>query len=254
MFHFQPNPVAFTILGLEVRWYGICLATGILLAVIVAYLRAPKHKIHSDRVIDLVLVSLPMGVIGSRLYYVAFNWQYYKGDFFKIINLRLGGLAIHGGLIFGLLTAAILCHLWNISPANLLDLMAPPIALAQSIGRWGNFFNMEAHGGPTDLPWAILVNGETVHPTFLYESLWCFMLFFLLSYIDNHRKYQGQTFLFYGMLYSLERFFVEQLRTDSLMLGPMRVAQLVSGIVFIIFAALIVYRYVSPKRKDKIFY
>lgn len=251
---FQPNPVAFTFLGQDIRWYGICIATGILVAVIIAYLRAPSHKIKSDRVIDLVLVSLPMGIVGARLYYVAFNWDYYQGDFFKIINLRSGGLAIHGGLILGLLTAAFFCRLWQIDALNLLDLMAPSIAIAQSIGRWGNFFNQEAYGTPTDLPWAILINGEKVHPTFLYESIWCFLLFFVLIYIDKRREYYGKTFFFYGMLYSLERFFVEQLRTDSLMLGSLRVAQLVSGLVFLAFAFLILNRYFRHKRKSRIFY
>lgn len=254
MFLFQPNPVAFTIFGLDIRWYGICVATGILVAVLIAYYRAPQHKIQSDRVIDIILVSLPVGIVGARLYYVIFNWEYYKGDFFKIINLRSGGLAIHGGLIFGFLTAALLCYLWNISPLNFLDLMAPSIAIGQSIGRWGNFFNQEAHGGPTDLPWAILVKGEMVHPTFLYESLWCLFLFFVLILIDRQREYFGKTFFFYCALYSLERFFVEQLRTDSLMLGPLRVAQLVSGTIFIIFVILILNRYFAHRRKSRIFY
>ena len=153
------------------------------------------------------------------------------------MNIRLGGLAIHGGLIFGLGAAAILCVIWKIRPLNAMDLAAPCIAIAQSIGRWGNYFNSEAHGGPTDLPWGVEINGMTYHPTFLYESIWCFMLFFFLIYVDNRRKFEGQTILLYGILYSVERFFVEGLRTDSLMIGPFRQAQLLSLTVIIICTA-----------------
>jgi phosphatidylglycerol:prolipoprotein diacylglycerol transferase len=186
------------------------------------------------------------------LYYVLFNWENYGGDLKKIINLREGGLAIHGGLIFGFVTAAILCYLWNVRPLNLLDLVVPAVALGQAIGRWGNYFNQEAHGGPTDLPWAIVVDGVKVHPTFLYESIWCFLLFIFLIVIDNNRKFEGQTFLLYGILYSFERFFIEALRTDSLMIGPFKQAQVLSAIVFIVF--LMIYMVMRKKHRRRIFY
>jgi phosphatidylglycerol:prolipoprotein diacylglycerol transferase len=109
----------------------------------------------------------------------------------------------------------------------------PGIALAQSIGRWGNYFNSEAHGGPTDLPWAIVIDGQSVHPTFLYESIWCLLLFFFLFYMDEHRRFIGQISLLYGILYSVERIFVEGLRTDSLMIGPFRQAQVLSAAVIV---------------------
>jgi len=254
MFLFEPNPVAFSIFGQDIRWYGVFIATGMLLGLIIAYLRAPRHGIAAERVIDLALVSIPIGIIGARLYYVIFNWEFYNGDFFKIINLRSGGLAIHGGLLFGIITAAIFCGLWKISPLNLLDLMVPSIALAQSLGRWGNFFNQEAHGGPTDLPWAILINGEKVHPTFLYESLWCLLLFFILIFIDNRSTFIGRTFYAYVVLYSLERFFVEQLRTDSLMIYGLRAAQIVSAAVFVIFLLIWVPKERRFGRKNRLFY
>lgn len=254
MLLFQPNPVAFTILGQDIRWYGIFIALGMFLGLLVAYLRAPRHQIQSERIIDLALISIPAGIIGARIYYVIFNWQLYEGDFFKIINLRNGGLAIHGGLIFGLLAAAIFCRMWSIAPLNLLDLVAPSLALAQSIGRWGNYFNQEAHGGPTDLPWAILINGEKVHPTFLYESLWCFLLFLILISIDNRRSFSGRTFLAYGVLYSIERFFVEQLRTDSLMIGHFKTAQIFSGIIFVLFLIIWIVMERKHRRKDRLFY
>ncbi len=231
-----PNPVAFSIFGIDVMWYGILITVGIVTATFISCKRAPRHGLDPDRILDFVLICVPMGIVGARLYYVVFNWQQYSGDFLKIINLRLGGLAIHGGLLFGLGTAAVLCIAWKIKPLEVLDLVIPSIALAQSIGRWGNYFNSEAHGGPTDLPWAVTVDGATYHPAFLYESIWCLLLFFLLIYVDNHRQFQGQVFLLYGILYSLERFFVEALRTDSLMLGPFKQAQVLSLAVIIVFA------------------
>lgn len=238
-----PDPVAFTIFHIDIMWYAILITTGMVLAVLISCKRAPKHKLTADQILNFVIISIPMGIIGSRLYYVVFNWPQYAGDFFKIINIREGGLAIHGALIFGFGTAAILCLIWKVRPLNLLDLVVPTVALAQAIGRWGNFFNSEAHGGPTDLPWAIMVNGQSVHPTFLYESIWCFLLFFILIYIDNRRQFEGQVFLLYGMLYSLERFFVEALRTDSLMLGPFKQAQVFSLTVIVICLAAYVILY-----------
>lgn len=244
-----PNPVAFTFFGIDVMWYGVLIASAIVIATIITYNRAPRHGLPSDRILDFVLICVPAGIIGARLYYVAFNWDQYSGDFLKIINLRLGGLAIHGGLLFGLGAAVILCILWKVRPLNLLDLVIPSIALAQSIGRWGNYFNSEAHGGPTELPWAVTVQGQTYHPTFLYESIWCLLLFFLLLYVDNHRRFEGQVFLCYGILYSLERFFVEWLRTDSLMIGPFKQAQVLSLSIIVIFT--ISYRILNRNWKKK---
>ncbi|MBN7774259.1 prolipoprotein diacylglyceryl transferase [Clostridium aminobutyricum] len=250
-----PNPIAFTAFGIDVRWYGILIAIGIVVATLIVYKRAPRHGINPDKTLDFILICVPVGIIGARLYYVIFNWHYYSGDFFKMINLRAGGLAIHGGLILGLAAAAILCKLWNYKPLNILDLAMPAVALAQAIGRWGNYFNSEAHGGPTDLPWAITVDGQTVHPTFLYESIWCFILFFVLIAIDNNRSFEGQTFFAYGILYSMERFFVEFLRTDSLMLfGVLKQAMVLSGFVFVVFLVLYILLYKRTRRQGKIFY
>lgn len=252
-----PNPIAFEIFNLEIRWYGILIALGMILGSSLLYKRAPKHNLESEKMLDLIILGIPLGVIGARIYYVIFNYAYYLNqdgsiNFFKVFNIRLGGLAIHGGLILAFIGVILLCRHYNYKPLNVLDLAVPGIALAQSIGRWGNFFNSEAHGGPTDLPWGIWVNGQMVHPTFLYESLWCLGLCFFLIYIDNRRKFVGQTFLLYSSLYSLERFFVEGLRTDSLMLGSLRQAQVLSALVII--ASLIAYYYLQNKNKklDKI--
>lgn len=240
-----PDPVAFTVFNIDIMWYAILITSGILIASAICCKRAPKHNLTSDRILNFIIICIPVAIIGARLYYVIFNWSYYSGDILKILNTRLGGLAIHGGLIAGLGTAALLCLLWKIRPLDIMDLAAPCIAIAQSIGRWGNYFNSEAHGGPTNLPWAITVNGEAVHPTFLYESIWCFMLFWLLLYIDNRRRFEGQTFLTYCILYSLERFFVEGLRTDSLMIGIFKQAQVLSMLVIII--CIIVYAFLYKK-------
>ena len=249
-----PDPVAFALFGMEIRWYGVMIAAGMLLGLMIAYKRADSMGIDQDRVIDLALISIPAGIVGARLYYVIFNWDYYQGDFFRMIDIRGGGLAIHGGLLLGMVAAGICCHVFRIKPLSFLDLMAPSIALAQSIGRWGNYFNQEAHGGPTDLPWAIEVKGEMVHPTFLYESLWCFLLFVVLLLVSRNLKFDGQIFLLYGILYSAERFFVEQLRTDSLMFGPFRTAQLVSAAVILLFLFLYFTMNRRYGRKNRMFY
>ena len=239
-----PEPVAFTIFGIDIMWYAVLITSGMIIATVICCVRAPKHDLTSDQIINFVIICIPAAIIGARLYYVVFNWEFYASDIKKILNIRGGGLAIHGGLIFAFVAVCILCAVWKLRPLNVLDLAAPCIAIAQAIGRWGNYFNSEAHGGPTDLPWAITVNGQSVHPTFLYESIWCFLLFFFLIYVDNRRMFEGQTLLLYGILYSAERFFVEALRTDSLMIGPFKQAQVLSlsVIAVCIIAYLILYR------------
>ena len=241
----QPNPIAFSIAGLDIRWYGILIATAICIGILIVYYRAPKFGIKSDDVIDACLWMLPLAVIGSRAYYVLFNHQIYH-SFKDMINIRNGGLAIHGALIFAIAAVVIVCKKKKISTLKMLDLLIPAVALGQSIGRWGNFFNGEAHGGPTTLPWGIMVDGVKVHPTFLYESIWCFLLFiFLIWFSNHHRSFNGQIIALYGMLYSFERFFVESLRTDSLMIGPLKQAQVLSIIVII--ASIILYNIFKNK-------
>ena len=245
MFDKTPDPIAFTIFGIDVRWYGILVAAGIMFAVLWSYKRFPKHGLDQDSLMDIALISIPCGIIGARLYYVIFQWDNYSGNIARILDIRSGGLAVHGGLIAGFLAAYLVCRHKKILFLDGLDAVIPGIAMAQAIGRWGNYFNSEAHGGPTDLPWAIPVDGQMVHPTFLYESIWCLLLFFFLFYIDDHRKFIGQTSLLYGILYSLERFFVEGLRTDSLMIGPFRQAQVISLTVM----ALCLVMYIILRRR-----
>lgn len=232
----SPGRIAFSIFGLDIMWYGITMATGMLAAGALAYVRAEKFGLDKERILDIALYCIPAGALGSRIYYVIFEWGYYSKHLGEILNFRSGGLAIHGGLLAGVGLGLYLAKRWKLNKAKYMDLAAPSIAIAQSIGRWGNFFNSEAHGGPTDLPWAVLVNGVPVHPTFLYESVWCFLLCVFLVWYDNtgRKKFDGQIFLMYAALYSVERFFVEGLRTDSLMFGPFRQAQIFSLAVIVL--------------------
>lgn len=241
----HPDPIAFTIAGIDIRWYGILIAFGMLTAVLLACRRAHYHGISDEDVLDTCLWMLPIGVIGARLYYVLFNHSYYH-SLYDVINIRGGGLAIHGGIIFGIITVIFVCRHKGINPLNMMDLFMPCLALGQAIGRWGNFFNGEAHGGPTDLPWAIVVDGVRVHPTFLYESIWCLILFIALSWFDkNKRTAMGQTLSLYLIFYSIERFLVEALRTDSLMIGPFKQAQVIS--ICAILLGIFLYRYCTKR-------
>lgn len=238
--------VAFSIFGIDIMWYGILIASGILLAVLVSSREASRLGYKEGQVTDICLFAVPLGIVGARLYYVAFNWSQYAGDFREIINIRGGGLAIHGGILAGILTVWIYTRIKKLEFFKTADILVLGLPMAQAIGRWGNFINGEAHGGPTNLPWAILVDGQRVHPTFLYESVWDWLIFIYIFLIRKNKKYEGQLLVDYIFLYSLGRFFIEGLRTDSLMLGPIRMAQFISLVG--ILAALVV-RYFLLKRK-----
>lgn len=228
------NPVAFEIFGIEVMWYGILISIGVVLGTILALREADRIGIGEDNLIDLLLFAIPLAVIGARIYYVVFTWDYYRENLKEIFHFRGGGLAIHGAIIIGIIVALVFSRRRNIDFWKITDACAPSLALGQAIGRWGNYINQEAYGTPTDLPWGIIVDGVRVHPTFLYESIGDFLIFlFLIWYRRNKPKVSGEVFLLYIFFYSSLRFFVEGLRTDSLMLGSLRVAQLVSiiGIV-----------------------
>lgn len=248
----HPDPIAFSIGSIDIRWYGVLIALGMLLGVIISCKRAPQQGLTEDDVLDTVIWMLPAAVIGARLYYVLFNLSMYH-SLADALNMRNGGLAIHGGLIFGIITVVIVCRYKKIKALNMIDLLMPVVALGQAIGRWGNFFNGEAHGGPTDLPWGILVDGVKVHPTFLYESIWCLILFIFLSWFaKNHRTFNGQILALYGVLYSIERFFVEALRTDSLMIGQFKQAQVLSITVIIVSILLYIYCSKHYQLKDEV--
>ena len=227
------NPVAFNLLGMEVRWYGIIISSAMIIGVLLATRNGKKVGFIEDHIIDVSLLALPLAIIGARLYYVIFNLDLYKGDFLSMFNTRMGGMAIHGGIIGGILGGLIVCYKRKMNVLKVADIVAPSLILGQAIGRWGNFVNQEAHGGPTNLPWGIVVDGVKVHPTFLYESIWNMIIFVILLKIFKNKKFDGQMASIYLIGYSLGRLFIEGLRTDSLMFGSFRVAQLISLVMII---------------------
>ncbi|HHX2584468.1 TPA: prolipoprotein diacylglyceryl transferase [Staphylococcus aureus] len=248
------DPVAFNLGPLSVRWYGIIIAVGILLGYFVAQRALVKAGLHKDTLVDIIFYSALFGFIAARIYFVIFQWPYYAENPGEIIKIWHGGIAIHGGLIGGFIAGVIVCKVKNLNPFQIGDIVAPSIILAQGIGRWGNFMNHEAHGGPVSrafleqlhLPNFIIenmyINGQYYHPTFLYESIWDVAGFIILVNIRKHLKL-GETFFLYLTWYSIGRFFIEGLRTDSLMLtSNIRVAQLVSIVLILISISLIVYR------------
>lgn len=241
--------VAFTIFGIDVMWYGILMATGMILGTLLALREAKRVGISEDDVLNLAIFAIPSGVIGARLYYVIFNWGYYSQNPSQILNFRGGGMAIHGALIGGILAGLIYTRIKNINFLKMADIALIGMPLAQAIGRWGNYINGEAHGGPTDLPWGIMVDGVKVHPTFLYESIWDFGIFIFLWIFRKNKKYEGQVAIYYIILYSLGRFFIEGLRTDSLMIGPLRMAQVISLVGVI--GGIIAHIYLSKKNNKK---
>ncbi|GJF62547.1 prolipoprotein diacylglyceryl transferase [Staphylococcus argenteus] len=248
------DPVAFNLGPLSVRWYGIIIAIGILLGYFVAQRALVKAGLHKDTLVDIIFYSALFGFIAARIYFVIFQWPYYEENPGEIIKIWHGGIAIHGGLIGGFIAGVIVCKIKNLNPFQIGDIVAPSIILAQGIGRWGNFMNHEAHGGPVSrafleqlhLPNFIIenmyINGQYYHPTFLYESIWDVAGFIILVNIRKHLKL-GETFFLYLTWYSIGRFFIEGLRTDSLMLtSNIRIAQVVSIILILVSIGLIVYR------------
>ena len=251
------NPVAFDLLGFEVMWYGVLIGFGIILAFILAYKNAKKKGLNFDVLIDTFLVSFPCAIIGARAYYVIFEWNNYKDNVMSVFNIRQGGLAIHGGLIGAFLAAFIYTRIKKINFLAYADLVAPSIILAQAVGRWGNFMNSEAHGEvvskefiskfPKFIQDGMYINGQYYNPTFLYESIWDILVCIILVVILYKVKkgYEGVVISSYMILYSIGRFFIEGLRTDSLMFIGLRMAQLISlaGIILgIIFIFIIVQR------------
>lgn len=240
--------VAFTIFGIDVMWYGVLIALGMLIGIALAVREAKRVGISEDDVLNIAIIAIPVAIICARLYYVIFSWDYYSQNPSEIFNIRGGGLAIHGGLIGGILTGFIYAKVKKLDFFKTADAVMVGMPLAQAIGRWGNFINGEAHGGPTSLPWGIMVDGVKVHPTFLYESIWNFGIFlFIMFYMRKKKTYEGEVIVSYITLYSIGRFFIEGLRTDSLMFGPIRMAQFISlvGVV----GGLVLHFYLKNRAK-----
>lgn len=220
--------VAFSILGIDVMWYGILIAIGMILAIVISTRESKRVGLGENSVIDLSIFLLPISIVGARIYYVIFSWNLYSKNIWEIFNIRGGGLAIHGGILAGITVTYIYTKYKKMNFFKFADVVILGVPVGQAIGRWGNFINQEAHGGPTDLPWGIIIDGQKVHPTFLYESIWNIMVFVILFIGRKDKKYDGYLLSQYLILYSLGRFFIEGLRTDSLMVGPLKMAQVIS--------------------------
>ena len=252
---FDFNPIAFSIGDIHVAWYGILIAVGILLAMAFAMTQCKKFGIIGDKLMNAGLGGVIGGIIGARLYFVIFSWDQYKDDLSSIFKTWEGGMAIYGGLIGGLLVGLLVAKLSKIRIRPALDIASMGFLIGQAIGRWGNFVNVEAFGGNTDLPWGMtsssiksylqehlteltalgmdITPSDPVHPCFLYESLWCALGFVLLCLYMKHRKFDGEIFLLYSIWYGAGRFVIEGLRTDSLLIGTIRVSQLLAGLVVV---------------------
>ncbi|MFN2744409.1 MULTISPECIES: prolipoprotein diacylglyceryl transferase [Bacillus] len=249
------NPIAFHLGPIAVHWYGIIIGLGALLGLWLAVREGERRGLHKDTFVDLVLFAIPIAILCARAYYVIFEWGYYSEHPDQIIQIWNGGLAIHGGLIGAVLTGLIFAKVKGLSFWKLADIAAPSILLGQAIGRWGNFMNQEAHGGSVSraflenlhLPDFIInqmyINGQYYQPTFLYESLWSFTGVVILLLLRKANLKRGELFLIYVIWYSIGRYYIEGLRTDSLMLTEaLRMAQVISIVLIIIAAALILFR------------
>lgn len=259
------NPIALELGPISVRWYGIIIAVGILLGYFIAQEGVKRIGFDTDTLVDIIFWSAIFGFIMARLYFVVFQWPYYIQNPIEIPMIWHGGIAIHGGLIGGFVTGIIICKQKNINPFQIGDVIAPSMILGQGIGRWGNFMNHEAHGGPVSrtflenlhIPDFIInnmyINGKYYQSTFLYESIWDILGFVILILLRKHLRI-GDTFCLYLIWYSIGRFFVEGMRTDSLMLtSDIRVAQLMSIILIIVGIVIMIIRrvkYNAPRYKD----
>ena len=233
---FKVSSVAFTLFGIEIYWYAIMIVTAIIVALLVLKIREKRFNIKYADILDLVILIIPIMIVSARLYYVLFDLKDFISSPLEIFNIRNGGLAIYGGIIGGIITCYIFCKKKKLNFVELLDFIAPSLAIGQAIGRWGNFFNIEAYGTQTTsaLRMGIYEFGEyiEVHPTFLYESICTFIIFIVLMNIKD-RKFSGQVACTYFILYSFARMLIEGLRTDSLMLKNIRISQLLSLIIFV---------------------
>ncbi|WP_019414271.1 prolipoprotein diacylglyceryl transferase [Paenisporosarcina sp. TG20] len=254
------NPTAFSLGPIDVRWYGVIIASGIVLAFIVGQKEMVKRGFHPDFLTDLLMWAVPLAILGARLYYVLFKWEYYAENPGQILQIWEGGLAIHGALIFSFIVAYLFTRKRNESFLKVADIVAPSILIGQTIGRWGNFINQEAHGGPVSrgflesmfLPdWVInqmRIDGTYYHPTFLYESVWNFTGVVILILLRRVNLLRGEMFLLYVIWYSFGRFFIEGMRTDSLYLvGELRIAQVMSLMLIAVAIIIVVYRRVMIK-------
>lgn len=266
----------FTGAEVSIKFYGMIIAFGFLLAVLFGGRMAYKWKIDLNKMLDVLLYGTIGGIVGARLYYVAFEWDYYSDHLSEIPQIWNGGLAIYGGLIGAMLVSFFVCRKIDLNFYKLLDMCGMSFLIGQGIGRWGNYANQEAFGTNTDMPWGmysskvatyIEANQQTfiqkgitidasspVHPTFLYESIWCIIGFFIIWYICRHHyKFAGQLILTYGVIYGAERAVVEGFRTDSLYIGDtmIRVSQLLSAIIAVLCLAILITKFLQLKKHPR---
>lgn len=243
------NRVAIELGGIKIYWYAIMIVSGIVISLFLCYKDNGKYNIKFEDVLELALFVFPSAIIFARLYFVLFKIDYYIKQPLEIFNIRNGGLAIYGGIIGAIIAIVLYCKKKKINFLDMIDYIAPYLPLGQAIGRWGNFFNAEAHGTETNslLRMGITENGNyiQVHPTFLYESICTFIIFLILYLKRNKRKYPGEITYIYLFLYGIARSIIEGFRTDSLMLGNIRVSQILSIILSIIFGSIIIYKKVK---------
>lgn len=260
------NPIAVDLFGLKVHWYGVIIGSAVLLGLLLVRYRAKQSGQNPDTYLDFLLYALITSIVGARLYYVIFAWDQYKDDLLKIFALRQGGLAIYGAVIASIITAYVFTKKKKISFYQLVDTAAPALILGQALGRWGNFINQEAFGGYTDsllamnlklksvynVPQSVLdktkiidgIEYIQVHPTFLYESLWNFVVFIFLLVYSKHKKFEGEIFGLYILGYALGRVWIEGLRTDQLIIGNtgIPVSQLLAAICIVASVIFVVYK------------
>lgn len=257
---FNINPVVFQITETwSIKWYGILVTMGFICGCLYVISQSKKFGLDPDRVLDVLLGVSIGSIVGARAYYVIFSWDTYRNNLLGIFKTWEGGIAIYGGIIAGVLVCILMCRLREVKLLPMLDVGLTGVLLGQAIGRWGNFVNMEAFGTNTEMPWGMTSHTIVryleynqayladrgiqvdpllpVHPTFLYESVWCFLGFLLLAWMTKRRRYDGQLALLYAGWYGLGRFGIEGLRTDSLMLGSIRVSQALALLCVIAAAA-----------------
>lgn len=260
------NRVAFEFGPITANWYGLIIMTGVIIGLWIANREARRKNLPDETITNLVLWALPISIVSARIYYVLFKWDYYSQNMSEIIKIWEGGIAIHGALIGAVATAIIYAKRKNLSFWMIADVVAPSLILAQAIGRWGNFMNQEAHGEEVSrsfleglkLPDFIInqmyIDGQYYHPTFLYESLWNVIGFVILIFLRKARLKTGELFLSYVIWYSIGRFFIEGMRTDSLMLTEtLRMAQVISILLIVLAIGLLLYRRVTnPKISETV--
>lgn len=240
---FHISKVAFSIKNIDIYWYAVCIVFGITMSLILASKTKENFGIDFEDLLEIIVYALILGIIGARLYYVIFKLEYYLSNPTEILNIRDGGLAIYGGIITGIILIYIICKHKKINTMDLFDYICPYVALSQAIGRFGNFFNVEAYGIETNIFTRMGINSNAgyieVHPCFLYEFIACIIIFFILRIFQKKRMFKGQIFSWYLILYGICRFFIERIRIDSLMLFNLKISQIIS-ILFVILGIVIV--------------